>query len=217
MNHVAKILLLGSGELGKEFTISAKRLGCYVVAVDKYDNAPAMQVADCSYVIDMLDESALIKLANEQSPDYIVPEIEAIRTEALIKLEEKGFCIIPNARATHLTMNRDAIRDLANKQCQIKTPSYAYAMSKSELHEAAEKIGLPCVVKPVMSSSGKGQSIIYSLDDVTKAWDHALLAKRGDRMKVIIEEFIEFESEITLLTIRQKQKETLFIKPIGHR
>ncbi|MEY4615287.1 MAG: hypothetical protein RJB66_247 [Pseudomonadota bacterium] len=212
-----KIMLLGSGELGKEFVISAKRLGQYVIAVDRYEGAPAMQVADTYEVIDMLDGDEIDRLVKKHKPDLIVPEIEAIRTEKLLELENKGFTIIPTAEAAHLTMNRDAIRDVASHELKLKTANYAYAQSEVELIAAADKIGYPCVIKPVMSSSGKGQSIIKSSKQIKTAWNYACEGMRGDKKKVIVEEFIPFEFEITLLTVKQRKGKTLFVAPIGHR
>ena len=211
-----KILLLGSGELGKEFTISAKRLGCEVIACDKYANAPAMQVADNSVVFDMLDAKKLANLVDEEKPDFIVPEIEAIRTEELLNIENEGITVVPSARAVNLTMNRDAIRDRAT-ELGIKTAKYEYANNLDELGLAIKGIGFPCIVKPVMSSSGKGQTLIKTEKDVTSAWDNATKNMRGDRVKVIVEEFINFISEITLLTIRQSNYKTIFCPPIGHK
>ena len=211
-----KILLLGSGELGKEFTISAKRLGCEVIACDKYANAPAMQVADSSVVFDMLDAKKLANLVDEVKPDFIVPEIEAIRTEELFNIENKGITVVPSARAVNLTMNRDAIRDRAI-ELGIKTAKYKYAHSLDELEQAIKTVGLPCIVKPVMSSSGKGQTLIKAQEEVPLAWENATKNMRGDRVKVIIEEFINFTSEITLLTIRQSNSSTIFCPPIGHK
>ena len=211
-----KILLLGSGELGKEFTISAKRLGCEVIACDKYANAPAMQVADSSVVFDMLDAKKLANLVDEIKPDFIVPEIEAIRTEELLNIENKGITVVPSARAVNLTMNRDAIRDRAI-ELGIKTAKYKYAHSLDELGEAIKTVGFPCIVKPVMSSSGKGQTLIKSEKEVPLAWENATKNMRGDRVKVIVEEFINFISEITLLTIRQSNSSTIFCPPIGHQ
>ena len=211
-----KILLLGSGELGKEFTISAKRLGCEVIACDKYANAPAMQVADSSVVFDMLDAKKLANLVDEVKPDFIVPEIEAIRTEELFNIENKGITVVPSARAVNLTMNRDAIRDRAI-ELGIKTAKYKYAHSLDELEQAIKTIGFPCIVKPVMSSSGKGQTLIKAQEEVPLAWENATKNMRGDRVKVIIEEFINFISEITLLTIRQSNSSTIFCPPIGHK
>ncbi|MAI02307.1 MAG: phosphoribosylglycinamide formyltransferase 2 [Rickettsiales bacterium] len=211
-----KILLLGSGELGKEFVISAKRLGCEVIACDKYANAPAMQVADSAVVFDMLDGKKLINLVNQIKPDFIVPEIEAIRTEELFNIEKKGITVVPSARAVNLTMNRDSIRDTA-KDLGIKTAKYEYARNIEELNIAVKVVGLPCIVKPVMSSSGKGQTLVNDLKETSLAWENATKNMRGDRVKVIIEEFINFKSEITLLTIRQKKFSTIFCSPIGHK
>ncbi|MCB0378564.1 MAG: formate-dependent phosphoribosylglycinamide formyltransferase [Bdellovibrionales bacterium] len=212
-----KIMLLGSGELGKEFTISAKRLGQYVIAVDNYKGAPAMQVADTCEVVDMLDGKALSKIVKKHKPDIIVPEIEAIRTEMLKKFEDKGIFVVPTAEATHLTMNRDAIRDVAFTELGLRTARFAYAESKKELLFACTEIGFPCVIKPVMSSSGKGQSVAKDIDEAKRSWKVACEGMRGDHKKVIVEEFIHFDSEITLLTIKQKQGDTLFVAPIGHR
>ena len=211
-----KILLLGSGELGKEFTISAKRLGCEVIACDKYPYAPAMQVADRSVVFDMLDAKKLANLVDEEKPDFIVPEIEAIRTEELLNIEKKGITVVPSARAVNLTMNRDAIRDRAI-ELGIKTAQYKYAHNLDELDQAIKTVGLPCIVKPVMSSSGKGQTLIKTQEQVPLAWENATKNMRGDRVKVIVEEFINFISEITLLTIRQSNSSTMFCAPIGHQ
>ena len=210
-------MLLGAGELGKEFVISVKRLGQYVVAVDRYAGAPAMQVADAFEVIDMLDGAEIERLAKKYRPDYIVPEIEAIRTEKLIDLEKKGYTVIPTAEATHLTMNRDAIRDVAAQELKLKTAKYAYASNLDELVAAIDKIGFPCVVKPVMSSSGKGQSVVKTPKQMAIAWSYACDGMRGDKKKVIVESFIPFEFEITLLTVRQRNGKTIFIDPIGHR
>ena len=210
-----KILLLGSGELGKEFVISAQRLGCKVIACDKYQNAPAMQVADSSKVFDMLDKKKLRKTVESIKPDYIVPEIEAIRTEELISLENDGYVVIPSARAVNLTMNRDSIRDRAT-QLGIKTAKYKYANNKEQLDLAIKEVGLPCIIKPVMSSSGKGQTLVKSEKDSNSAWIFATKNMRGDRIKVIIEEVISFKSEITLLTVKQKINKTVFCDPIGH-
>ncbi len=212
-----KIMLLGSGELGKEFVISAKRLGATVVAVDRYANAPAMQVADTCEVIDMLNADELEKIVKKHQPEIIVPEIEAIRTEKLKDFEAQGIQVVPTAKATHLTMNRDAIRDAARNVLKLRTANYAYALSYEELHAAALKIGFPCVIKPVMSSSGKGQSVVRSEEDLRKSWDYAISGMRGTTQKIIVEEFIHFESEITLLTVKQKKGKTLFVRPIGHR
>jgi phosphoribosylglycinamide formyltransferase 2 len=210
-----KILLLGSGELGKEFTISAKRLGCHVVACDSYAGAPAMQVADQSCVFSMLDEKALRAVIAEHKPDLIVPEIEAIRTEVLLEVEKQGFEVIPSARAANLTMNRDRIRDVA-VGLGVRTAKFSYAESADALRQQATAIGFPVVIKPVMSSSGKGQSIAKTEADIQASWDYACQGMRGDRQKVIVEEFIHFDFEITLLTIRQRNGKTIFCQPIGH-
>jgi phosphoribosylglycinamide formyltransferase 2 len=210
-----KILLLGSGELGKEFVISAKRLGCHVIACDSYAGAPAMQVADESEVFSMLDEVALRAAIARHQPDLIVPEIEAIRTEVLLDVEKQGFEVIPSARAANLTMNRDRIRDVA-VGLGVRTAQFSYADSAAELLARATEIGFPVVIKPVMSSSGKGQSVAKSAAEVQASWDFACAGMRGDRQKVIVEEFIHFEFEITLLTVRQRNGQTLFCPPIGH-
>lgn len=210
-----KILLLGSGELGKEFVISAKRLGCYVVACDSYAGAPAMQVADAFSVFSMLDEQALRAAISDHKPDLIVPEIEAIRTEVLLEVEKEGYEVIPSARAANLTMNRDRIRDVA-VGLGVRTAKFSYAESADELLQKSKAIGFPVVIKPVMSSSGKGQSVAKTEADITTSWDYACQGMRGDRQKVIVEEFINFEFEITLLTIRQRNGTTLFCLPIGH-
>ena len=210
-----KILLLGSGELGKEFVISAKRLGCYVVACDSYAGAPAMQVADEHCVFSMLDEQALRQTIAQHKPDLIVPEIEAIRTEVLLDVEREGFEVIPSARAANLTMNRDRIRDVA-VGLGVRTAKFNYAETAQELMQQAKEIGFPVVIKPVMSSSGKGQSVAKTEADIQHSWDYACQGMRGDRQKVIVEEFINFDFEITLLTIRQRNGETLFCPPIGH-
>lgn len=221
--HPAKILLLGSGELGKEFAICAQRYGCSVVAVDNYAGAPAMQVADESVVIDMLDGAALKKVVRKYHPDFVVPEIEAIRTEVLVELESNGIDVIPSAHAAHMTMNRDAIRSVAAEELGLPTARYAYASTVEELNSCVEsKIGLPCVIKPVMSSSGKGQSVARTKADLKKSWKHALEGMRGDTPVVIVEEFIDFDHEITLLTIKQRpgvasaRRSTVFVPPIGH-
>lgn len=210
-----KILLLGSGELGKEFVISAKRLGCHVVACDSYPGAPAMQVADAHEVFSMLDEAALRAAIAKHQPDLIVPEIEAIRTEVLLDVEKEGFEVIPSARAANLTMNRDRIRDVA-VGLGVRTARFAYAESSQALMDEARAIGFPVVIKPVMSSSGKGQSVAKTEADIQASWDYACAGMRGDRQKVIVEEFIAFDYEITLLTVRQRQGATLFCPPIGH-
>ena len=211
-----KILLLGSGELGKEFVIAAKRKGQYVVACDSYANAPAMQVADECEVFSMLDGDALNAAVAKHKPDIIVPEIEAIRTERLYEFEKQGVQVVPSAKAVNYTMNRQAIRDLAAKELGLKTAKYFYAKSLEELKEAAQKVGFPCVVKPLMSSSGKGQSVVKSADDLKHAWKYGCEGSRGDIKELIIEEFIKFDSEITLLTVTQKNGPTLFCPPIGH-
>lgn len=210
-------MLLGSGELGKEFIIAAKRLGNYVIAVDRYANAPAMQVADCAEVISMLNGDELEAIVQKHQPNFIIPEIEAIRTEKLIEFEQRGITVIPTATATHYTMNRDRIRELASDSLGIRTAKYAYATNLEELIAVSAKIGFPNVVKPVMSSSGKGQSIVNNAGVVEQAWNYAIAGSRGDSQKVIIEEFIDFEIEITLLTIKQWNAPTIFCAPIGHR
>jgi len=210
-----KILLLGSGELGKEFVISAKRLGCHVIACDSYAGAPAMQVADQHEVFSMLDEAALRAAIAKHQPDLIVPEIEAIRTEVLLDVEKEGFEVIPSARAANLTMNRDRIRDVA-VGLGVRTARFAYAESSESLLAEARAIGFPVVIKPVMSSSGKGQSVAKTEADIQASWDYACAGMRGDRQKVIVEEFIAFDYEITLLTVRQRKSPTLFCPPIGH-
>jgi phosphoribosylglycinamide formyltransferase 2 len=248
--HPPTLLLLGSGELGRELVISAKRLGCRIIAVDSYPGAPAMQMADASEVINMLDGDALEAVCRRHRPDHIVPEIEAIRTERLLALERDGFNIVPSARAAHLTMNRDAIRDLAATQLKLPTARFAYAESEEELrmailgaqsprggrgrppHQSPPRsgprqpcpIGLPCIIKPVMSSSGKGQSTVRRAADIAKAWQYAVANMRGDTRRIIVEEFIDFDYEITLLTVKQRPKlpdgscgRTLFLRPIGHR
>lgn len=211
-----KILLLGSGELGKEFVIAAQRLGQYVIACDSYAGAPAMQVADEFEVFSMLDGEALEKAVAKHQPDIIVPEIEAIRTERLYEFEEQGIQVTPSARAVNFTMNRKAIRDLAAKELGLKTAKYFYAKSFDELKAAADVIGFPCVVKPLMSSSGKGQSLVKTADELEHAWEYGINGSRGDIKELIIEEFIRFDSEITLLTVTQKDGPTLFCPPIGH-
>ena len=211
-----KILLLGSGELGKEFVIAAQRLGQYVIACDSYAGAPAMQVADECEVFSMLDGDALERAVRKHQPDLIVPEIEAIRTERLYAFEQEGIQVVPSAKAVNFTMNRKAIRDLAAKELGLKTARYYYAKSLDELKEAACKIGFPCVVKPLMSSSGKGQSIVKTPDELEHAWEYGCSGSRGDIKELIVEEFIKFDSEITLLTVTQKDGPTLFCPPIGH-
>lgn len=216
MKATARILLLGSGELGREFVISAKRLGCHVVACDSYANAPAMQVADQAEVFSMLDDAALRAAIARHRPDFIVPEIEAIRTEVLIEAENQGFPVVPCARAAQMTMNRDAIRDLAAGELGLPTSAYRYAESRDGLHVAAREIGVPLVVKPVMSSSGKGQSTVRSQTELDHAWEYAASGMRGDRVRVIAEAFVDFDYEITLLTVRSGSG-VRFCPPIGHR
>ena len=211
-----KILLLGSGELGKEFVIAAKRAGAYVVACDRYDNAPAMQVADEREVLSMLDGDALEAVVRKHKPDIIVPEIEAIRTERLFDFEKEGVQVVPSARAVNFTMNRRAIRDLASKELGLRTAKYFYAKTFEEFKKAADEIGFPCVVKPLMSSSGHGQSYVHNDNELEQAFREAMEGSRGDVKEVIIEEFIDFESEFTLLTVTQKNAPTIFCPPIGH-
>lgn len=212
-----KLMLLGAGELGKEFVIAAQRLGNYIVAVDRYAHAPAMQVADAFEVISMLNAEELEAVVSKHQPDLIIPEIEAIRTEKLQEFEQRGITVIPTAAATNYTMNRDRIRELAHTQLGIRTAEYAYASSLDELITASQQVGFPNVVKPVMSSSGKGQSVVKDAASVENAWNYAVANSRGDTRKVIVEEFIDFEIEITLLTIRQWNAPTIFCPPIGHR
>lgn len=210
-------MLLGSGELGKEFVIAAKRLGEYVIAVDSYTGAPAMQVADEHEVINMLDADELNRIVAKHNPNIIVPEIEAIRTECFYAFEERGIQVVPSAKAANFTMNRKAIRDLAAKELGLPTARYTYAKNLEELTTAVNQLGLPVVVKPLMSSSGKGQSVIKTQDTIEKAWNYAVEGSRGDIVEVIVEEFIDFDYEITLLTVTQKAGPTLFCPPIGHR
>jgi phosphoribosylglycinamide formyltransferase 2 len=212
-----KIMLLGSGELGKEFVISAQRLGQHIIAVDSYQGAPAMQVADDFEVINMLDGNALDAIVSKHKPDIIVPEIEAIRTERFYDYEKSGIQVVPSAKAANFTMNRKAIRDLAAKDLGFRTANYRYASSLEELRSAVKEVGIPCVVKPLMSSSGKGQSYIKKEEDIEKAWDYATKGGRGDYAEIIVEAFVKFNSEITLLTVTQKSGITLFCPPIGHR
>ena len=212
-----KILLLGSGELGKEFTIAAQRIGQIVIAVDNYENAPAMQVANGFEVINMLDGSELDRIVAKHQPDFIVPEIEAIRTERFYDYENQGITVVPSAKAANFTMNRKAIRDLAAKELGLKTANYRYATTPEELNKAVLEVGIPCVVKPLMSSSGKGQSTIKTESDIEKAWNYAVEGSRGDVVEVIVEAFVKFNSEITLLTVVQNNNPTLFCAPIGHR
>ena len=213
--EMKRIMLLGSGELGKEFVISAKRLGCYVIAVDSYKNAPAMQVSDRFEVVNMLDPDALRYVIDFHNPDIIVPEIEAIRTEVLKEFQDNGVQVVPSAYAVYATMNRDMIRNIA-ADLGIRTANFGYAITSDELFDRAMEIGFPVVVKPVMSSSGKGQSIVYSPEEIADSWEYAITNSRGDKPKVIVEEFIKFDYEITLLTIKQKEGETLFCNPIRH-
>lgn len=212
-----KILLLGSGELGKEFVIAAQRIGQKVIAVDSYENAPAMQVAHHFEVINMLDGAELDRIVAKHQPDFIVPEIEAIRTERFYDYEKQGITVVPSAKAANFTMNRKAIRDLAAKELGLRTAKYRYATSAEELQKAVAEVGIPCVVKPLMSSSGKGQSTIKTEADILKAWQYAEEGSRGDIIEVIVEAFVNFHSEITLLTVTQNGNPTLFCAPIGHR
>lgn len=213
-----KILLLGSGELGKEFVIAAQRIGQTIIAVDNYENAPAMQVADGFEIINMLDGAELDRIVAKHNPDFIVPEIEAIRTERFYDYEKQGITVVPSAKAANFTMNRKAIRDLAAKELGLRTANYRYATSQVELERAVVEVGIPCVVKPLMSSSGKGQSTIKSQGDIEKAWSYAVEGSRGDIIEVIVEAFVDFHSEITLLTVTQNNNlPTLFCAPIGHR
>ena len=212
-----KILLLGSGELGKEVVIAFQRLGQYVIAVDNYKDAPAMQVAHEFEVINMLDGQELDRIVAKYKPDFIVPEVESIRTERFYEYEKQGYTVIPSAKAANFTMNRKSIRDLAAIDLELKTAKYKYASSYNELIKGVKYTGIPCVVKPLMSSSGKGQSVIKSEADIEKAWNEALKGSRGDLMEVIVEEFISFDYEITLLTLTQNHNNTLFCPPIGHR
>ena len=212
-----KIMLLGSGELGKEVVIALQRLGQHVIAVDAYPGAPAMQVADEHEVISMLDGEALDAIVAKHQPDLVVPEVESIRTERLYDYEKHGIRVVPSAKAAHFTMNRRAIRDLAAQDLGLKTAPYRYATSLSELHEGAAAVGMPCVVKPLMSSSGKGQSVVRTEADIETAWNDALEGSRGDLAEIIVEAFIDFDYEITLLTLTQDSGNTLFCAPIGHR
>ena len=212
-----KILLLGSGELGKELVIAFQRLGQKVIAVDSYANAPAMQVANSFEVINMLDGNALDKIVEKHNPNIIVPEVESIRTEQFFKYENQGIRVVPSAKAANFTMNRKAIRDLAAKDLSIRTAKYRYASSYKELKSGVNYCGYPCVVKPLMSSSGKGQSLVKNSDDIKKSWQYAIQGSRGDLMEVIVEEYISFDYEITLLTLTQDNGNTLFCPPIGHR
>ncbi|MBR2358770.1 MAG: formate-dependent phosphoribosylglycinamide formyltransferase [Lentisphaeria bacterium] len=210
-----KVMLLGSGELGKEVAIELMRLGAEVVAVDRYANAPAMQVAHRFHVINMLDENALRTLIKREKPDYIVPEVEAIATNVLLEVEQEGFTVIPTARATNLTMNREGIRKLAAEELKLKTSPYRFASTYGEFKEAVQTIGIPCVVKPIMSSSGHGQSTIRCAEDIDKAWDMSQTGGRAGAGRVIVEGFVDFDYEITLLTVRHVDG-TSFLEPIGH-
>ncbi len=214
--HIATLMLLGSGELGREFAIAAKRLGCKVIACDRYANAPAMQLADDSEVFSMLDGAALRAAVEKHRPDHIVPEIEAIDTAMLAELETEGWHVVPSAKAVQLTMNRDGIREFAAQELGLTTSAYVFATSREEVLAGGESIGFPCVVKPVMSSSGKGQSVAHDRDDLGAAWDYAVANMRGDRARVIVEQFIAFDSEITLLTVSTKDG-ILYCEPVGHR
>ena len=214
-SSAVKVLLLGSGELGKEVAIEMQRLGVEVIAVDRYPNAPAMQVAHRSHVVNMLDAKALRDVVELENPDYIVPEIEAIATPELIKLEQEGYHVIPNARATYLTMNREGIRRLAAEELGLPTSKYRFADSEEEFKAAVKEVGIPCVVKPVMSSSGHGQSVVRSEADIDKAWHISQEGGRAGAGRVIVEGFVDFDYEITLLTVRHIGG-TSFLKPIGH-
>ncbi|HRI79907.1 MAG TPA: formate-dependent phosphoribosylglycinamide formyltransferase, partial [Cyclobacteriaceae bacterium] len=211
-----KVMMLGSGELGKEVVIEFQRYGVEVIAVDRYDHAPAMQVAHRSYTMSMLDGNALSALIRKEKPDFIVPEVEAIATDALVALEQDGFRVIPTANAVRLTMNREGIRTLAAEKLKLKTSAYAFAGTKEEFVAAVGSIGIPCVVKPIMSSSGKGQSMIKSQSDIDHAWQYAQEGGRSGGGRVIVEGFVDFDFEITLLTIKHKDG-ILFCEPIGHR
>jgi phosphoribosylglycinamide formyltransferase 2 len=214
--YLSTMMLLGSGELGREFAIAAKRLGCRVIACDRYDNAPAMQVADEREVFPMLDGAALRAAVEKHRPDHIVPEIEAIDTAMLGELEREGWHVVPSAKAVQLTMNRDGIRDFAAEELGLTTSRYLFAETRDEAIAAAETVGLPAVVKPVMSSSGKGQSTARTVEELGTAFDYAIANMRGDRPRVIVEQFIDFDYEITLLTVATKEG-VLFCPPIGHR
>jgi phosphoribosylglycinamide formyltransferase 2 len=214
--YTATLMLLGSGELGREFAIAAKRLGCRIIACDRYANAPAMQLADAFEIFPMLDGKALRTAVEKHKPDVIIPEIEAIDTATLADLESDGWRVAPSAKAVQLTMNRDGIREFAARELGLVTSKYRFAESREQAVAAAAEVGLPCVVKPVMSSSGKGQSTAKNAQEVGAAWDHAVEKMRGDRPRVIVEEFIEFDSEITLLTVATKDG-ILFCPPVGHR
>ncbi len=212
-----KLLLLGSGELGKEVAIAAQRLGCIVIACDRYKNAPAMQVADIVEIFDMTNPQSLKEIIRKHRPDAVIPEIEALAVESLRELEEEGLNIIPNAKATAITMNRDKIRELAANELNIKTAKYEYASNQKELIRAANNIGYPVIIKPAMSSSGKGQSLVTKDEEGEQAWQDAIEGARGTSNLVIVEQFLKFDLEITLLTIRQKNGSTIFCPPIGHQ
>lgn len=220
-SSATKVLLCGAGELGKEVAIEFQRLGCEVIALDRYDNAPAMQVADRSYTLSMLDGDALEDIIKQEKPDYIIPEIEAIATDTLAKLETEGFNVVPSARATQLTMNREGIRRLAAETLAVATSAYVFADNKEDFIAGINTIGLPCVVKPIMSSSGKGQSTVTTAAEIDAAWEYAQAGGRAGAGKVIIEGFVDFDYEITLLTVRHNDATgklvTSFCKPIGHR
>ncbi|GAM63474.1 phosphoribosylglycinamide formyltransferase [Vibrio ishigakensis] len=211
-----KVLLLGSGELGKEVAIECQRLGIEVIACDRYENAPAMQVAHRSYVLDMLDGEVLKEIVAKEQPHYIVPEIEAIATDTLLELEAEGTTVVPNARATKLTMNREGIRHLAAEELKLVTSPYQFADSQEQFEKAVQEVGMPCVVKPIMSSSGKGQSVIRTEDDIAKAWEYSQEGGRSGEGRVIVEGFIDFDYEITQLTVRAEDG-VHFCEPIGHR
>lgn len=215
-NFPRTLMLLGSGELGKEVAIAAQRLGCRVIAVDRYAGAPAMQVADVAEVVPMTDPEALKAVVRQHQPDVLIPEIEALAVDALAELEAEGTTVIPTARATAVTMNRDRIRDLAATDLGLRTAKFAYASSAEELAQAAAPLGWPVVVKPVMSSSGKGQSVVDRPEGIAAAWEAAMAGARGSGARVIVEEFLHFEQEITLLTVKQWNGPTLFCPPIGH-
>ena len=214
--NATKVMLLGSGELGKEVVIELQRLGVEVIAVDRYENAPAQQVAHRAYTISMLDGDALRALVEKEQPDYIVPEVEAIATDTLVELEQEGFNVIPTAKATKLTMNREGIRRLAAEDLGLPTSDYAFVDNIDDFKSAVEKIGVPCVVKPIMSSSGHGQSVLKSVQDIQQAWDYAQQGGRSGAGRVIVEGFVKFDYEITLLTVRHIGG-TSFLAPIGHR
>tara|TARA_Y100001978_G_scaffold201850_1_gene221197 strand:- start:3715 stop:4899 length:1185 start_codon:yes stop_codon:yes gene_type:complete len=211
-----KLLLIGSGELGKEIVIEAQRLGCEVIAVDKYSNAPAMQVADKFFVIDMSNKEFLKNLINDLQPDYVIPEIESLSIEALKELETEGIKIVPNARTVEMTMNREKIRDLAFSDLKIKTANYRHVYNFEDLKKNAFEIGFPLLLKPLMSSSGKGQNLVNKVDDLENAWNTALSNSRGNVKGVILEEYIDFSYEFTLLTVRTNEGKTIFCPPIGH-